>query len=131
MDGIVRAVKQVDSKARVSLVMINLLLPSLAAIALHESGHIAAAKSLGLHVKRLGISWRGPYIVRESGTGQQNIVVSAAGPLANVLCIIIVMSVPHWGNSAMSAAKFLSVMRPWRFTICFRYLGPMGTVSHT
>jgi len=48
--------------------MVNLLMPSIAAIALHESSHIAAAKLLGLHVKRLGISWRGPYIVRESGT---------------------------------------------------------------
>jgi Zn-dependent protease len=55
------------------------------AIALHELAHIALARACGLQVKRMGISWIGPYLVREQGAAAINICVTLAGPLTNVL----------------------------------------------
>jgi Zn-dependent protease len=43
------------------------------------------ARELGLRIKRVGITWRGPYIVRESGTPNANVLVSAAGPWVNLV----------------------------------------------
>ena len=60
------------------------LVGSLAGLAAHESAHIVTAYMFGLRVKRAGITWRGPYIVREQGDSVTNIVVSAAGPVANL-----------------------------------------------
>jgi Zn-dependent protease len=50
----------------------------------HEAGHICTARVLGIEVKRIGITWRGPYIVREAGGLVPNAIVSAAGPLVNL-----------------------------------------------
>lgn len=63
----------------------NDLLLGIAAVLLHELSHVAAARLQGLQVKRFGVSWRGPYIVREAGTWQQNLRVCLAGPLVNLL----------------------------------------------
>lgn len=41
--------------------------PVLIALTLHEMAHVIMATALGVRVKRIGIAWRGPYIVRESG----------------------------------------------------------------
>jgi hypothetical protein len=35
---------------------------------LHEIGHVCLCRRLGLQIRRFGLTWRGPYIVRESGT---------------------------------------------------------------
>ncbi len=51
----------------------------------HEAGHICLALGLGLQIKRIGLSWYGPYIVRESGSLTADAMVSAAGPLVNLL----------------------------------------------
>ena len=60
-------------------------LDGLLVIALHEAAHIAAAWSLGIRIKRLGVSWKGPYIVRECGTPLGNMITTLAGPFANLL----------------------------------------------
>ena len=52
---------------------------------LHEAGHVCLALVLGLQVKRIGLSWCGPYIVRETGTPRADAIVSAAGPLVNLM----------------------------------------------
>ena len=59
------------------------------AVLLHESAHLAAAYLGGVRVKRVGLSWKGPYIVREPGTPVQNTFISLSGPGINlVLCVL-------------------------------------------
>jgi Zn-dependent protease len=58
-------------------------------LCVHEAGHICMALALGLHVKRVGMSWWGPYIVRETGSPTADAMVCAAGPLANLLLALI------------------------------------------
>ena len=64
----------------------------LASVLLHEVAHIATASALGVRIKRVGISWKGPYIVREAGTPPQNLCISLAGPLANAALLFV----PGW-----------------------------------
>jgi len=61
---------------------------SLLAVGLHELAHAAMARNLGLKVKRVGICWKGAYIVRESGTPMVNGCVALAGPLTNLALAI-------------------------------------------
>ena len=58
------------------------------ALVSHEAAHIVIARSFGVRVKRIGISWRGPYIVRESGEPKANLFIALAGPAANILLAI-------------------------------------------
>ena len=58
-------------------------------VLLHELAHVATAKALGVRIKRAGINWKGPYIVRESGSPAQNICISPAGPIANTVLMFI------------------------------------------
>jgi Zn-dependent protease len=61
----------------------------LASLVLHESAHLAMAYLAGVRVKHIGLSWKGPYIVRDPGTTLQNTFISLAGPGINlVLCIL-------------------------------------------
>ena len=64
----------------------------LVSVLLHELAHIATATALGVRVKRIGVSWKGPYIVREPGKPAQNLCISLAGPAANAA----LMLVPGW-----------------------------------
>lgn len=57
-------------------------------IVLHELAHIATAMALGVRIKRMGLNWRGPYIVREAGTPLQNLCISLAGPTVNALLML-------------------------------------------
>jgi Zn-dependent protease len=52
---------------------------------LHEAAHIAAALSFGISIKRIGLSWKGMYIVREAGPPLANLITTLAGPLLNLL----------------------------------------------
>jgi Zn-dependent protease len=55
----------------------------------HEFAHVAMAYLTGVKVKHIGLSWKGPYIVRESGTAVQNTLISLAGPGVNlILCAL-------------------------------------------
>lgn len=63
---------------------------------LHELGHVSAARVLGVKVKRFGISWKGPYIVRENGTPYQNVVIAFWGPFVNMLLALVAVSVGLW-----------------------------------
>lgn len=51
---------------------------------LHEVGHLATARALGIDVKRVGISWKGMYVVREAGPAAANLITTLAGPLFNL-----------------------------------------------
>jgi stage IV sporulation protein FB len=73
------------------LVLGALLLISvvLIALALHEAAHVIMAKALGVRVKRIGIGWRGPFIVRENAEPRANLCISIAGPVANIVLAIL------------------------------------------
>ncbi len=58
---------------------------SLSSLALHELAHVAAAKALGVRVKRFGVSWKGPYIVREAGSVDRNMLIALSGPVMNLM----------------------------------------------
>ncbi len=61
----------------------------LVSLVLHESAHLVMAYLAGVRVKHIGLSWKGPYIVREPGTPVQNTFISLAGPGINlVLCVL-------------------------------------------
>ena len=59
-----------------------------AVVFLAEAGHLTAAGLLGLQVRRIGVCWKGPYIVRESGPPVANIITTLAGRLINLVLII-------------------------------------------
>lgn len=60
-------------------------LSGLLAIILHEAAHVVVARSFGITVKRIGVSWKGVFIVRECGTPLANMITTLAGPLMNLL----------------------------------------------
>ncbi len=60
---------------------------ALMVIALHEAAHLVAAHTLGIKVRRIGLSWRGAYIVREPGPAMANLLTTLAGPILNLLLV--------------------------------------------
>lgn len=65
----------------------------------HELGHVTAALAFGLKIKRVGISWRGMYVVRQSAqTLSENLIVVFAGPLQNfgAAALTAYMHSPYW-----------------------------------
>jgi Zn-dependent protease len=75
---------------------VQLVLITLTALALHEAAHLITARWLGVRVKRVGISWLGPYVVRESGTDLQNLAISLAGPVCNLLLVGVGLVLAPW-----------------------------------
>ncbi len=65
--------------------MATCTLITLAVMILHEVGHLAAARLLGIRIQRVGISWKGLYVIRESGPAFDNLITTLAGPLFNLL----------------------------------------------
>jgi Zn-dependent protease len=68
--------------------MVTHVVIALAVVVLHELGHLAAAFSLGIPVKRVGVTWKGMYIVRETGPAMANLITTLAGPLLNLALAI-------------------------------------------
>jgi Zn-dependent protease len=64
---------------------VGYLTVSLAAVILHELGHAIVATATGIRIKRIGISWRGPYLVREQGPPIASFFTALAGPVLNVM----------------------------------------------
>jgi Zn-dependent protease len=58
---------------------------SVLAAIIHEAAHVAIAWTHGVKIKRVGISWRGPFIVREQGEPTADAKIAIAGPIANLL----------------------------------------------
>jgi hypothetical protein len=56
---------------------------SVLAAIIHEAAHVAIAWTHGVKIKRVGISWRGPFIVREQGepTQTQELPLPALSPI--------------------------------------------------
>lgn len=62
-----------------------MILDALTAIVVHELAHIATARCLGVAVKQVGLTWKGPYLRRAPGTPGQNLAITLAGPGLNLL----------------------------------------------
>jgi Zn-dependent protease len=100
----------------------NPFLLGVSAAVLHELSHIAMARMQGLKVKRAGITWKGPYIVREAGTPEQNLRVCLAGPAANLLLAFVcshIAPVFAFCNVVLGAYNLLPIpgsdgLRAWR-----------------
>lgn len=54
-------------------------------VILHELAHAVVATVTGIRIKRVGISWRGPYLVREQGPPLACFATALAGPSLNLL----------------------------------------------
>jgi hypothetical protein len=67
----------------------SVLFLGLLAMVLHETGHLVASFAVGLKVKDIGLSMKGFYIVREAGTPAKNLLVTLAGPLANIGLLLL------------------------------------------
>jgi Zn-dependent protease len=63
---------------------VDYLIACIAAVLLHEMAHVLAARASGIRVKRVGIDWKGPYIVREQGPPFANLCIALAGPVLNL-----------------------------------------------
>jgi Zn-dependent protease len=82
----------------------------LISVVLHEAAHLVTAVALNVKVKRVGLNWRGPYIVREPGTPVENTLISLAGPAINlVLCILLYSTAPTFAfvNAFLSVFNLL------------------------
>ena len=79
----------------------NNVLPLIGAAFCHELGHLMCARSLRLKIRRLGMNWRGPYIIREQGNPLQNLAVSIAGPLMNLTLAGAMVLGPWLGTGAV------------------------------
>ena len=79
----------------------------LLAAVFHESAHLVAAYLGGVRVKRIGLAWRGPYIVREPGTPVQNIFISLSGPASNLLLCLLSL---RWSGTFAFVNGFLAIM---------------------
>ena len=109
-------------KTLAQLLGMNGFLLGVSAVALHELSHVAMARMQGLKVKRVGVKWKGPYIVREAGTPEQNLRVCLAGPAANLLFAFMcsrVAPVFAFCNLVLGAYNLLPIpgsdgLRAWR-----------------
>ncbi len=78
----------------------------LLALVLHELGHALAATIVGVRVKGIGLDWKGLYLRREAGTPAKNLIISAAGPLTNILLVTFWAWWPMFGLANACYALF-------------------------
>lgn len=83
----------------------------LLAVLLHECAHAVTATLLGVKVKRIGIDWRGPHIVREPGSVARSLVITLAGPLMNLSLLLFWTRFPAFGifNLVLGVSNLLPV----------------------
>ena len=69
-----------------------------AAVVSHELAHVLVATTAGIRIKRMGVTWKGPYIVREQGPPLANFFTALAGPAMNLaLCVGFWKLSPQFG----------------------------------
>jgi stage IV sporulation protein FB len=72
------------------------LISAVGAILIHELSHAAAARMLGVKIKKFGLAWRGVYIVRECGSDAHNLLITMAGPLSNLATMAACLVLSHY-----------------------------------
>lgn len=79
------------------------VLPALLAVAVHETGHILAAKLCGMQIKSVTFGALGIHMAGETASvgDFRRAVVSLAGPFANLLSFLLLLPLP----SAYSAVQ--------------------------
>jgi Zn-dependent protease len=95
-------------------IMVDYLLASITAVLLHEMAHVLAARTSGIRVKRVGITWKGPYIVREQGPPFANLCIALSGPVLNLaLALLFWRFAPQFGlvNLALGGYNLLPFIR--------------------
>jgi Zn-dependent protease len=82
-----------------------------AAMILHECGHVVAAVWAGIRVSSVGIRWKGMYTVRESGPPGKNIIISLAGPGTNLVLAVVWSWLPVFAlaNLCMGLCNLLPI----------------------
>jgi Zn-dependent protease len=96
------------------MAFVDYLLACIAAVLLHEMAHVLAARVMGIRVKRLGMDWKGPYIVREQGPPFANLCIALAGPVLNMaLALSFWRLAPQFGlvNLALGGYNILPFIR--------------------
>lgn len=68
--------------------MLEWLLAVIACVGLHEVGHVLAALSFRVPIRKIGITWRGVYIQRARSAGWPEIAICLAGPAANCMLAV-------------------------------------------
>lgn len=84
----------------------------IAAMILHEMAHVAVALALRVKVHQVGISLKGPYIRRASGTAIQNLAITLAGPGINICLALLLHRVsPNFAlcNLAIGVTNLLPI----------------------
>jgi Zn-dependent protease len=82
------------------------LLLGIIAMAFHEAGHLVTAPLVGIKIKTIGLTWKGLYTVREAGPPAKNLIVSLAGPLANLALLVFWHLSPKLGLANLCFAFF-------------------------
>jgi Zn-dependent protease len=82
------------------------LLVGILAMLFHELGHLIAAPLVGIKIKRVGLTWKGLYTLREHGTAERNLLVSLAGPLMNLALLALWPLWPKLGLANFCFAFF-------------------------
>ena len=84
------------------------------AVVLHELAHVLVARLMGIRIKRVGISWIGPYLVREQGLPLASFLTSLAGPVTNLLVGVFFWKIsPQFGlvNLVLGAYNLIPFIR--------------------
>ena len=79
------------------------------AMAFHEAGHLVAAPLVGIRIKTVGLKWKGLYTVREAGPPDKNMLVSLAGPCAN-LALLALWPLSHKFGLANLCFAFFNIL---------------------
>ena len=90
--------------------MIEYIAACTAAVLLHEVAHFAVARALGIRIKRFGIDWRGPYMIREQGAPLPCLFTALAGPVMNLaIAVVFWKAAPQFGmvNVVLGAYNLL------------------------
>jgi len=115
--------------------MAEYLSACIAAVILHELAHILVAAAMGIRIKRVGISWRGPYIVREQGHPFGNFCTALAGPALNLLLASLLWSsAPQFSLinfllGAYNLVPFIPGLDGYNALAAYRKIGALGKNS--
>jgi len=93
------------------LPLIEGLLLGVLAMLLHEGGHIVASVALGIRIRSLRVGYQGLCLIRESGPPWKNLLISLAGPFANILLLMTYHGHFHFAlaNLCFAACNLLPI----------------------